>query len=211
MMQHVCGNQGLKLTEIVHILPLQSHLQVMVLRDDGSKFLQQITTLLVVQFVNVLWKRAQGEDAFPASNRVGSYNRMNSFQFLSNVLRTASLFLVQFHPLWVCFSGADESVANESGSQSFKELLISLREAVVYLVTRSPEGVASSLRQLGQSQRCVVSGYRLKLDVGMPLRGVIATIAGLSGTLFVAEDLLSRKRAYGADLRIIDAELRCVV
>jgi hypothetical protein len=45
----------------------------------------------------------------------------------------------------------------------------------------------------------------------MPLRGIVATIAGLSGTLFVAEDLLARKRAYGADLRIIDAELRCVV
>lgn len=55
------------------------------------------------------------------------------------------------------------------GSQGFQELLIWCRDAVVQLVTRRPQRVTSSLRQLCQSQHGIVAWDRLERNVAVPL------------------------------------------
>jgi hypothetical protein len=140
-----------------------------------------------------------------------THNRMNSLQRLSHVLRTAAFLLVQLHALWVRFCRTDESIANEGGGQAFEEFLVRLGEAVVDFIAGCPERVAACLGELCQAQGRVICWDGLKLDVGMPLRGIVASIACLAGALLVAEDLLPGEGADGADFRVVHAKLGGVV
>ena len=98
-----------------------------------------------MKLVDVLGKRTKSKDALPSRHRICAHYWMYSTQRSPNVLWTTPFFFVNFNFLWVCFSGSNEAVPDESCSQTLEESLVSFREAVIDFISRSPECVASRL------------------------------------------------------------------
>jgi len=182
----------------------------MILSNDTAKLPQQLGTLLIIQLINILRKRAKGKNTLPPGHRIRPHNRVHSTQRLAHILRAPTRLLVQLHALRLGGSSFDEPIADKRRAQRLKELLVRRREAVVDLVPGGPERVAPGFGQLGQAQRGVVGGDGLELDVRVPLCGVVVPVARAS-LLVVLEYLLSGDAADGADFGVVDAEFGRVV
>lgn len=180
----------------------------MVLCDHRQELLQQRFGFVCVQLVDVLWERPDGKDALPPRDGVGADDGVHGLEARSDVQRVAALALIELDRVGVIPGCSVEAVADESGGEAFKELLVGLREPVVDLVPRSPESVATGLGKLRQAQRGVVCWHGLKLDVRVPCGRVVLLPRGV---LLVLEDGLALRRADGADLVVADAELGRVV
>ena len=72
-------------TNIICIPPLEPHLQVMVFKNSGIEFPQQLIRLRRAQLVNLFRERPESEQTFPAGDWVRSYNRMDGGQVRANV------------------------------------------------------------------------------------------------------------------------------
>lgn len=73
-------------TNVVGVLPAESHLQIMTIMDKVQKPLSQSVALIFGYSVNVLDMAANGEDALPSGDGVGSHNGVDSLEFRANVL-----------------------------------------------------------------------------------------------------------------------------
>lgn len=129
-----------------------------------------------MQLVDVLREAPDRVDALPSGDWVGSNDRMGCSQLSANVLRAASWFLVDGGVLRIVRSCFEEAVADVRRSETFEELLICRREAIT---------AAGGKR--GQSERGIVCRARFELNVGMPLRGVVSSLCGVS---LITEHLL---------------------
>lgn len=117
------------LTNIVLVLPVEPHLEVMVLVDQIEEPLQQVITLLLGQPDDMFGEAADWEDALPPRHRVCPYHGVNRFQVGADVLwRTASCRVeLEVEPL----GGFPEILPIEGSRQGLEELLVGLRDAVV--------------------------------------------------------------------------------
>jgi len=139
------------LTNVVLVSPLEANLEIMVLCNDRMELLQQLFRLICVQFVDELWERAQSEDTLPPGDRIGSDNRVNSFELCTHIQRTTTLFLINLDLVRVGSSGFGETIAGKRGCQPFKEFLVDWRESVVDFVTGRPHGISTALWELSQT------------------------------------------------------------
>lgn len=187
-----------KLTDIIAIAPLEAHLQVVVVDDDGLELVQQLFALLGSQLVDVLGKGPDGKDALPPSHGVRPDDGVHGGQLAADVQRRPACFGVQRRA--PSLGGADEAIAYKRGGQTLEEFLPGPAEAVVDLVSRCPQRVASRLGKLGQAQARVVGRGGLELDVAVPLGGVIPAGVGL---LAVFEQLLAADGRDDADLWVV--------
>ena len=126
----------------------------------------------------MLHMSAHGIHALPASNRVGPDNRMHSLEISPHILRRTTGLRIDLEPIQ--FRRLVEPRLLERSSQPLQKLLIRLRDAIIDLVSRTPEGITACLGQLYQTERSIVGRDRLKGNVGVPLRGVLL----LGGQLF---------------------------
>ena len=146
----------------------------MITDNRVMELLQNLLTLVGVHLIDILGKRADGEDTLPASDGVRAYNRMHGRELLAHVLRRAASVNVQRGAAGV--GGLDEPIAHERRRQALEELLHGLAEALVDLVPGGPERVAAGLGQLDEPQARVVGRDWLELDVAVPLCGVVAAL-----------------------------------
>jgi hypothetical protein len=111
----------------------------MILVDKIEEPAQELGALLLGQPVDVPDVAANGEDALPPSDRVGADDGMGRLELGTHVLRGASGLVVQLepgllgHPL--------EAWLLKGGCEGLEELLVRLADAVVDLVSRSPESI----------------------------------------------------------------------
>jgi hypothetical protein len=82
---------------------------------------------------------ANWEDTLPSRYRVGSYNRVNSFQDASNILGSSPWFIIKLktNPA----SNIIEPWLSKGCSESFKELLVGLANTIINFITRGPKGI----------------------------------------------------------------------
>lgn len=52
-------------TDVILIPPLESHLQIVVVRDHFVEFRQKLFTLVWIQFIDVAWEWPYGVNALP--------------------------------------------------------------------------------------------------------------------------------------------------
>lgn len=131
------------------IPPFESDLQIMTLNDNRFELLQQLLRLNLVQLIDILRERPQSKDTLPPRHRVRPHNRMNSHQLIPNIERTSSRLSVYLVILRISLRRFDEAITHERRCQSFEEFLVLLREPVVELVPRCPEGVSTGFGKLG--------------------------------------------------------------
>jgi hypothetical protein len=124
---------------IIRVLPLEPHLQIVVLVHQLQEPLQQSPALLFRHPVHVLHVAAHGEHALPPRYRVRPHHRMNRFQLAADVFRRAPRLVVQRE------SGARgdlvETGLGEGGRERLEEFLVRRADAVVDLVAGCPERV----------------------------------------------------------------------
>jgi hypothetical protein len=92
---------------------------------------EKLFGLLSVEFVNVLRKRAQSIDAFPACDRIGAHNWMNRRQLCADILRSTAWSFMYKDVFRVGRSSFKESVSDESRSQALEEFAVWLGKAVM--------------------------------------------------------------------------------
>ena len=129
---------------------------------------------------------AHRKNTLPARDGVGADDRMHGLQGASNIVRGASRFVVDLEA--AAFCRLVEVGLRKRAREALKQLLDRRRDAVIYLISRSPQCVcitqlsassgqteetdrkrtSASLRKLRQSQAGVVRGHRLKGDIRMP-------------------------------------------
>lgn len=131
---------------------------------------------------------------------------MHDRQMATYILWRSSFLLVQCE--LSALSCLDKAVATIRGCKLFEEFLVRPAEAVVYLITRSPERVSSGLGQLNQPQTRVICGASLELNIAVPLCRVVFTLVRLCLRF---EELLSLQRGDGADLCVSYAKFAGVV
>lgn len=68
-----------------------SHLQIVVFRDEPHKVVKQVSALQLRQAIDMLYMMPNGEDAFPAGDRIGPHDRVLSGEDRSDILRGAYL------------------------------------------------------------------------------------------------------------------------
>lgn len=124
----------------------------MVFRDHTAKLFQQLIALLVIQFVDIFREWAECKNALPSRDWVCSHNRMHGTKSLANILWATALLFVNFDSLGIGCSSLDEPVANKRRSQAFEELLVNLRESIIYFVARSPQRIATAFWKLRQAK-----------------------------------------------------------
>lgn len=216
-------------TDIIGVLPPEADLQVMSIVDKIQEPLKQLLALFVSKAVDVLNVATDREDALPSSDGVGSNNGVNGLELSAYVLRCTTRLVIQLEA--GSLSNLTESRLLKSSSQRLEEFLVRLADAVIDFITRGPECIchtfrnwimkndrnngsfsltSSSLGQLDESKRSVISRNRLKGDITVPASSLLPLGAELIrlGLLVV---LVKLNRADGANLRITATEFSLIV
>lgn len=127
------------LTNIVLILPLEPHLQIMVPVDEIHEPFQQVVALVLRQAVDVAREAAHGEDALPARDGVRPHDGVHGLQGGADVLGRAARRRV--HLQAQVLRDFVEAAALEGGREALEELLVGRGDAVVDFVAGGPHGV----------------------------------------------------------------------
>jgi hypothetical protein len=126
--------------------------------------LEHLVRLWLGEAIDPLGKTAVHKQSFPPSDGVRPDHGMNRLEALSDVFRRASVLPERgIGPL----GDVDEALADVRGGETLEEGLVGRGEAVVSLVSASPEGVAADRRECPDLQRGVVGRNRLESDVGV--------------------------------------------
>lgn len=196
------GGTGDGLTDIIWIPPLEPALKVVVVLDHTIELLQQLVGLVLVDLVNALGKLADRVNTLPAGHRVRPHDRMDSSEVFPLVKRASPLPLLNL--LAPALNRHSHAVSTAGHGQTIHEVLVRLGQAVVDLVARSPQRVAARLGQLDDTERRVVGGDGLELDVGVPLGRVEAALVHVGHLL---EHVLEADRVDVADVSVWRAAL----
>ncbi len=210
--------------DIIHRLPPQAHLEVVVLDNQLREPVQEVLALLLGQAVDALDVVADGKDRLPARDRVRADHGVDRLEHLADVLRRAALLGVDGEA--VALGRVVEGRLGGVGRQSVEEAAEGDRDAVVELVARGPESVygglaiavyvarsvsltTAGLGQLSQAQQGVVAGDGLEGDVRVPLGLVALAVLGAEEVVLeaVRVDLLGLDGRDDADLVVLAAEL----
>ena len=174
-------------SDIVGVLPLEAHLEVVVLDNKLSKPVEEMLALLLGQPIDALTVVADSIHRFPARDGVGTDDRVDGLEGLADVLGRATLATIYAEA--VALGCLVEERLGVVGGQCVEEGAQRGRDAVVQLVAGGPERVTARLGQLHQPQESVVGGDGFEGDVGMPLIfGALA--AGADSNTLVREPVL---------------------
>jgi hypothetical protein len=102
--------------------PLKPNLQVMILNNQRLEPLQSVFTLCISQSIDGLDVVADGENGFPACDRVGANDRVFGTQDRANVLRGAAGLGVQLKPVF--FGGNFETRLRVDCCEALEEFLV---------------------------------------------------------------------------------------
>jgi hypothetical protein len=127
---------------------------------------QEMLALILGHLIDALRMVAYGVYAFPASHRVRPDNWMDGGEVCADILRSTTLGTVKLVAVLLCALVEDRLCVGSC--QPFQELLVSSRQTVIDLVTRRPQGIATGLGQLSQTQDGVVTWNGLEGDVAVP-------------------------------------------
>lgn len=111
----------------------------MVLVDQVEEPLQEMVALLLCHAIDVPHMTSDGEDALPPSDRVGADDWVDRLEVESDVLWCATGLAVELEP--TLLGDFLEVWLGKGPCQPFQELLVWLADAIIDLVTGSPEGV----------------------------------------------------------------------
>lgn len=128
----ISSQRSLVLTDIVGILPLEAHLQVVIAIDQVQEPVKQLFALIFCHAIDVLYMPSNREYALPSRDRIRAHDWMNSLQLLANIFRRAAWFIVQLEA--IPFRSLAESWLLKGDRQSFQEFLVRFADAIVYLV-----------------------------------------------------------------------------
>jgi hypothetical protein len=156
-----------------------------------------------VKLIDILRETADGVDTLPSRDRIRSHDGVYSGQLAAYILWIPSGVSIELCAAFV--GGLDESLADESCSQAFKELLVWRAEVVIDVIARGPKRISAGFWELGEAQTCVVGREWFKLDVTVPPGRVV--VAVIRGPGFIAVEALALDRRDGADFIVTDAEL----
>lgn len=84
---------------------------------------------------------ANREDALPARDWIGAHDGMDSLQLATDVLGRTPRLVVELKPC--VFRHLPEERLLKGGGQAFEELLVRFADAVIDLVSRSPQGICT--------------------------------------------------------------------
>lgn len=152
---------------IIHPLPLEPDLQVMILHNQLAKPPQEMLALVLGQPVDPLHVVAHGKHRLPPRDRVGADDGVHGLEHLADVLRRAARRRV--HGEVVALGGGREERLRVVRGERVEEGAQRRGDAVVQLVAGRPEGVAARLGELGEAEERVVAGDGLERDVRVPL------------------------------------------
>jgi hypothetical protein len=141
--QHHTTISTAKRTNVVGVLPLEPHLQVVVLVHELQEPVEQVLGLEVGDAVDVANVPANGEHALPPGHGVGANDRVHGLELATNVLGRATLLFVDAKA--GVLGDLVEVRLREGRRQGLEELLERLADLVVDLVARGPEGVCQLL------------------------------------------------------------------
>lgn len=192
--------------DVVLRLPLQPHLQVVVLDDELHKPVEKVLALIVRQPVDPLDVVAHGEDGLPTRHGVGADDGVDGLEDLADVLGCAPRRGV--HVEVVALGRLVEARLGVVPRQGVEEAAEGGRDAVVELVSRGPEGIAAGLGQLDEAEEGIVAGNGLEGDVRVPLApAALATAVGALGEEAVFVELLGLLGRDDADFVVLAAEV----
>lgn len=112
-----CQSFTIQPTNVVGVLPLEPHLQVMVLVHQFQEPVEERLAFMLCQSVDVLDMSPNRKDALPPRHWVRSYHWVNRLEFLSHVLRRSSFLVVQLKSS--LFGHVVERRLCKCGTQSF--------------------------------------------------------------------------------------------
>ena len=124
---------------IIHRLPLQPNLQIMVLHNQLHKPLQEMLALLIRQAMNPLHMVAHCKDRAPPCDGVGTHHGVDGVQRVARVFGRAARAGVKVET--VAAGGFAEEGLGVGGGQGVEETAEGWGDAIVKLVARSPERV----------------------------------------------------------------------
>lgn len=105
--------------QVILILPPESDLQIMVLRDQVDKPPEEVLRLVLAQPVDLLHVVTDGEDALPPGDRVGPDHGVDGLEELAHILWGAALGGVDLEA--VAVSGLVEAGLGVGGRQAVEE------------------------------------------------------------------------------------------
>lgn len=152
----------------------------------------------------MLHMSSHGENALPPGYGVRPDNWVHSLQLRPDILRSTASFSINLEP--VPLSRFVETRLLESSGQPLQKLLVRFTQAIIDLVPRCPEGVATCLWQLHQAEGGVIGGNGLEGNVGVPLRGVLLLVGKLIGEVVMTVELPVLDRRDGGDFGVVAAE-----
>lgn len=125
--------EGIWLTKVVLVVPLEADLEIMVLCDHTEELVEKVGGLVLSQAVDVLDVVADSEDGLPAGNGVGADNWVLGRELVANIQWGTTGLGVELELLVLCSLG--EQRLGIGGRKAIKELLVCRRESVVDLIT----------------------------------------------------------------------------
>jgi hypothetical protein len=173
-----------KLTNVVLVLPAESHLQVMVFHKQLQEPLEQFLAFSLGQAINMRDMLANWEDGLPPSDGVGANHRMSCLELFAYIFRGTTRLRVDLETSTLS-SFVEERLCTGS-SQGLEELLDGFGDSIVNVVTGGPEGVwssresklrmtcpreltSTSFRQLHQSQARIIGRHWLEGNIAVPV------------------------------------------
>lgn len=132
--------------DVIGVLPLVAHLQVVVLDNELHEPVEEVLALLLAQAVDALAVVTDGIDGLPAGDGVGADDGVDGLEDLAHVLRSAALAAV--HAEAVTLGRLVEERLRVIRSQGVEEGAQGGRDALVELVARGPECVTAGLGKL---------------------------------------------------------------
>jgi hypothetical protein len=126
-------------TNVIGVLPLESGLQVVVVIDQIQEPLEQVLALLLCDTVDVRDVSANGEDALPSRDGVGSHDWVDGLEVAADILRGATRLFIELEALAI--GNVAEAGLLKGCRQSLEELLVGLADFVVDFISGCPERV----------------------------------------------------------------------
>src|SRR5271156_1296374 len=142
------------------LVPLESDLQIMILRNKFEQVFQNRIAFIFCDFSNTFCEFLVHKKSFPARYGICADDRVHGFKDFADIVRCASFITANFAAVASCDD--IESVCRVYCSKTFEEFLVRCAEAVVSFVCRCPESISSTL-----------AGYSVDLQDSIVARGFL--------------------------------------
>src|SRR5271156_4566488 len=91
----------------IMLIPLESNLDIVIMRQQIQKVVQQQITLMFCNIIDVTYMMSHCKHTLPSSHWIGAHNRMHCLENFTNVLGSSARGGVEFETVVV--SGLEET------------------------------------------------------------------------------------------------------